>query len=228
VEDLSWLAMARHGESTGNVARARAVAAGAEVIDIPQRDADVPLTDAGRAQAAALGTWLAGLDRPPTAVVVSPYLRTTETARIALDTAGLRLPVRTDERLRDRELGVLDRLTGQGIRARYPEEAARKRHLGKFYYRPPAGESWADVALRLRGLRADLRQEYAGGRVFAVAHDAVIVLMRYVIEGLDEVELLKVERKLVGNASVTTWEDDGGGLRLTMFNNVDHLQVRQT
>ena len=45
----------------------------------------------------------------------------------------------------------------------YPDEAKRRDLLGKFYYRPPGGESWADVALRIRsvlateGLRLRLR-----------------------------------------------------------------------
>ncbi len=32
-------------------------------------------------------------------------------------------PIRVDERLRDRELGVLDLLTMQGVKARFPQEA---------------------------------------------------------------------------------------------------------
>jgi broad specificity phosphatase PhoE len=44
----------------------------------------------------------------------------------------LDLPIRVDERLRDRELGVLDLLTMQGVKARFPQEAERRRWLGKF------------------------------------------------------------------------------------------------
>ena len=45
-------------------------------------------------------------------------------------------------------------MTRSGIREQYPEEAQRRDLLGKFYYRPPGGESWADVALRVRSLLA--------------------------------------------------------------------------
>ena len=45
-------------------------------------------------------------------------------------------------------------MTGAGIREQYPDEAQRRDLLGKFYYRPPGGESWADVALRIRSLLA--------------------------------------------------------------------------
>src|SRR5689334_11892492 len=109
----------------GNLADAAARDAGADELDLDERDADVPLSDTGREQAAAVGRWLAGLpeDERPTSVLGSPYRRAADTARIATDGTGLALTV--DERLRERDLGVLDGLTGDGIRARYPEESER-------------------------------------------------------------------------------------------------------
>ena len=71
--------------------------------------------------------------------------------------------MRLDERLRDRELGVLDRLTRRGVEARHPEEAELRRRLGKFYHRPAGGESWADIALRVRTALADLDRSRTGG-----------------------------------------------------------------
>jgi probable phosphoglycerate mutase len=50
-----WLV--RHGQSEGNVIRA-AAARDAEVLEIAARDMDVPLSDLGRRQATAFGTWL--------------------------------------------------------------------------------------------------------------------------------------------------------------------------
>ena len=105
----------RHGESAGNVARDLAEEQMLERIDIAQRDTDVPLSALGERQAAALGRWTAEQDDRPTVVWVSPYVRAQETARIALEAGGLDLPVRVDERLREREFGVLDGLTRKGI-----------------------------------------------------------------------------------------------------------------
>ena len=59
MEQLQWLAVVRHGQSTGNVTAQEAETAGVEEIDIPERDADVPLSDLGVRQATALGRWLA-------------------------------------------------------------------------------------------------------------------------------------------------------------------------
>ncbi|GAB2855950.1 histidine phosphatase family protein [Actinoallomurus bryophytorum] len=225
MSSLEWLAIARHGESIGNVAWRTAETNELEEIDVGLRDPDVPLSETGRRQAVALGRRLASLPAAerPTAVISSPYLRAAETARIALaEIAGP--PIRYDERLRDRETGILYALTGRGIAARFPEEAARKRLTGKFYYRPPGGESWADVALRLRSAMSDIERDHPGGRVLIVAHDAVVMLFRYIVEQLTEQQLLEIERTLVPNASLAIWSRREGEMRLVTFNSTDHLE----
>lgn len=221
---LQWLAMARHGESIGNVAWRAAESDHLDEIDIGMRDADVPLSEAGRRQAKALGRRLAALPagERPTAVISSPYVRAAETARIVVGEID-GPPIRYDERLRDRESGVLYALTWRGIAARFPDEAARKRLTGKFYYRPPGGESWADVALRLRSVLTDIKRDHPDGRVLVVAHDAVVILTRYIVEGLTEKQVLEIERTLVPNGSLTTWAHQDGELRLVTANSTDHL-----
>jgi broad specificity phosphatase PhoE len=226
VSALEWLAMVRHGESIGNVAWRAAEADQLDEIEIRLRDADVPLSETGRRQAAALGRRLAAMPpgERPTAVYSSPYVRAAETARIALAEIG-DPAIRFDERLRDRDTGVLFALTARGIAARYPEEAARKRLTGKFYYRPPGGESWTDVALRLRSALSDIERDHPGGRVLVVAHDAVVTLTRYIVERLTEQQVLQIERTLVPNASLTMWARQDGELRLVAFNSTEHLDA---
>jgi broad specificity phosphatase PhoE len=212
------LKLVRHGESVGNLADTAARDAGAEVLDLDARDADVELSDTGRDQARALRAWVDGLDPGdrPTLVVASPYRRAAETAALALE--GLDLRVDYDERLRERDLGAFDGLTGAGIRARHPEEAARRKKLGKFYYQPPSGESWADVAQRVRSFLADLRFGYDDERVWLFTHQAVIMSFRYVLEGIDEADLLDLDRSTpIPNASVTTFRRSGSMLELDGF-----------
>jgi broad specificity phosphatase PhoE len=225
---VSELLLIRHGESQGNVAAAEAHSAGAHQIDVPARDADVDLSDLGRKQATALGAGLAALapEARPQALVVSPYVRARETARLACDEAGLDLPTRVDDRLRDRELGVLDRLTFAGVEARYPEEAERRRWQGKFYHRPAGGESWVDVALRLRSWWSDLDREPQAERLIVVSHDVVIALLRYVCEGLDEEQVLELARSTpLRNASLSRLvrETDGSWTAAT-YDEVSHLR----
>ncbi len=217
-----WLV--RHAESMGNVADARAHEQGAGRLELDVRDPDVPLSDTGCAQAQALGRWMADLPdgERPTAVLSSPFTRALTTARLAAEPLGLR--VRPDERLRERDFGAFDGMTGAGIREEYPDEARRRDLLGKFYYRPPGGESWADVALRIRSLLTTEALRHDGERLMVVAHQAVIMVFRYVLEELTEQELLDVDRReRVANASVTRYETRDGGLRLVEFNAVHHL-----
>lgn len=206
----------------GNVAAREAAAAGREEIDIDVRDADADLTHHGRRQAETVGAWLATLraDQRPEVAVVSPYLRTRRTAEIALQRLGADMPVRLDERIRDRELGVLDRLTAIGVEARYPAEAAARHKLGKFYHRPAGGESWADVLLRVRSALSDLRADYPDQRLLVVTHDVVVLLFRYVIEGLDEAGVMDISRRISPvNCGVTSYELDAErGLVLQGYN----------
>ncbi len=234
---VTELMLVRHGESVGNVAASAAEVARQEVIDLDTRDADTPLSALGSEQAVALGDWLRDASRAsgPDVVWVSPYVRAVQTATIALDAAGVDLPMHQDERLRDRELGVLDLLTTTGVDERFPAEAARRRHLGKFYYRPPGGESWADLTLRVRAFLADLDRWETDRRVLVVAHDAVLMTVRYVCERLTETEVLELGRRHpVRNAAVTRLvrraPDHAGPPRweLTAFNDDAHLQRQGT
>ena len=218
---LGWpsvLSILRHGESTGNVADRLAHERGAEVVEVEGRDMDVPLSERGVAQARAFGRWLGRqpVDEQPQSLLCSPYVRTLQTARLVVEESGLDdLAVEVDERLREREFGVLDRLTGAGMRARMPQEWERRVSLGKFYHRPPGGESWADVALRLRLVVDEVRRDRAGERVLLVGHQVGVLVLRYVLEGLDERRLLEVgSARQVPNCSLTVWEhDERGGLR---------------
>jgi broad specificity phosphatase PhoE len=223
------LVLVRHGESTANVAAAAAEGGQAEAIDLPCRDADIELSQTGHDQADALGERLGSLPtaRRPEAVWASPYRRAHDTAAIALRTAGLDLAIRTDERLRDRELGILDGLTARGVQVRFPAEAARSAWLGKFYHRPPGGESWVDLAQRLRTLLADVDRIHDGRRVLVVCHDALVVMTRYVCEGLTEAEVLDIEKVPVRNASLSRLvrPSGEGWWTLDTYNDVAHLEA---
>lgn len=216
------LLLIRHGESTANVAAAAAEAAGADVIAVEARDADVTLSPLGELQAGALGARLRDALPRDAVVFSSPYLRAIQTARFAL---GEEVPLRIDERLRDRELGILDRLTAVGVERRLPLEAERRRWSGKFYYRPPGGEAWTDVALRIRSFLRDAVPDGAPDGVTVVfAHDAVVSLFLYVLLGMTEAELAEhLLTHPVANASVTELTFDGAAWTLHAFADDTHL-----
>lgn len=202
----------RHGESAGNVARDAAEAQGMDLIDIVTRDADVPLSDLGTEQAAALGRWFSTrppLDQP-TVLMSSPFVRAQQTC--AAVAAALAIPladVQSDERLREKEFGVLDLHTRQGIVTKFPELATQRARVGKFYFRPPGGESWCDVILRVRSIVEVLRRDHVEDRVLIVAHQVIVNCFRYLLEGMDEAQILAVDREGdVPNCGVTEYGFD--------------------
>jgi broad specificity phosphatase PhoE len=226
----------RHGQSAGNLARDKAEAAGSPLIDIATRDMDTPLSPLGELQADAVGRWFGELadDARPNVVLCSPYVRALQTARRLMASAGIDrddVTMVCDERLREKEFGILDRLTVHGIRAKYPELSEQRRHVGKFYFRPPGGESWCDVILRLRSVIEMITREYRRERVLVVAHQVTVNCMRYLLERLNESEILAIDREAdVPNCGVTSYEFDPalgrhGKLAPRLVNFVSPLQV---
>ena len=204
----------RHGESAGNVARNAAMSAGSTHIVIEHRDVDVPLSALGERQSRAIGRWFGrkpAAERPEI-ILTSPYLRAQMTAHLIRSEGGLAdetLDFVVDERLREKEFGILDRLTQAGIEKLHPDQAEFRRLLGKFYHRPPAGESWCDVILRLRSALDTISLHYSGRRVLIVAHQVVVLCFRYLIENMTEQQILQIDAEGdVANCSVTEYAFD--------------------
>jgi len=136
-----------------------------------------------------------------------------------------------DERLREKEFGVLDRLTRAGIESRFPDQAEARTRIGKFYHRPPGGESWCDVVLRLRSVIETITREYRRERVLVVSHQVIVNCFRYLLERLDERRILEIDREAdVPNCSVTSYRFDRtrgrqGKLVLDLVNFVAPLEA---
>lgn len=237
---LNWPAkmwLVRHGQSQGNVARDAAHQAGLHEIAITVRDVDVPLSELGERQAKAAGDWFASMpqDEQPEVLLCSPYLRARQTAKIICEAGALadgpNHPI-VDERLREREFGIFDRLTTTGIRARFPAEAEHRKMLGKFYHRPPGGESWADVILRLRSMLNTINLHYCDRRVMVVCHQVVVLCFRYILEELDEAEILRIDKQAdILNCGICAYDfdPDSQGLcvtKLALWNHGAPLESR--
>ena len=114
-------------------------------------------------------------------------------------------------------------------RAAVPDEAAYRVRLGKFYYRPPAGESWCDVILRLRSALDTISLHYGSKRVLIIAHQVVVLCLRYLLENLDEKTVLAIDAEgEVANCSVTEYafraqQGSSGKLILQRYNFVAPL-----
>jgi broad specificity phosphatase PhoE len=226
---MNHLVIVRHGESQRNVGKQAAQAAGRLEYGGDVRDMDVALTTCGVRQAEATGEFLSQkfrFDR----VFVSPYLRTAQTAQLMMKHFKHTAESTIEERIREKEFGILDGLTKKGIHEKYPDEERRRERDGKYYYRPPGGESYPDVALRVHSFIGTLVRECARQSVLLVCHSVIVLAFRRLLERLTEKELLAIDRdpeQDVCNCSVTWYEFDPragnkGRLVLREFNGVHY------
>ena len=226
---MNQLVIVRHGESQRNIGKQAAQAAGRLEYGEGVRDMDVALTACGTRQAETTGKYLSGkfkLDR----AFVSPYLRTVQTAQLMLKPFSNPIEVTLEERIREKEFGILDGLTKKGIHEKYPVEERRRERDGKYYYRPPGGESYPDVALRVHSFIGTLVRECARQSVLLVCHSVIVLAFRRLLERMTEKELLAIDRdpeQDVCNCSVTWYEfdpraGDRGRLMLREFNGVHY------
>lgn len=131
---------------------------------------DIPLNARGRAQAQAVGLALRErFDLTSFACLSSPLGRASETLSLILaQVAGRPRALGTDQRLAEKAFGEWEGLDAQAIAARYPLQHA-ERARAPYGFRAPGGESYADVAERVRPLLASLQ-----GPTLLVAHGGLI------------------------------------------------------
>ena len=211
----------RHGESVANVALRSAIEKEYDRIDVVGRDANIPLSERGELQARAVGSWFRDLpqDDRPERVLSSPFRRARQTAELIIAEGGLDVDLQLDERLREKELGSLGKLTHKGLEHLEPTQALLQHELGKFYYRPPGGESWCDIISRLRSLLYNFVLHEDQRRVLFVCHQAVTACLRYIFEHLDEEAVLRIDRESpASNCGISQFNvsDESGRARMRL------------
>lgn len=181
--DLVWI---RHGHSEGNLAMEEAKQGNESLFtpDFKERPGHRwRLTDEGREQATSAGNWVtqnigSRFDR----YYCSPYIRTQETAgHLALPDAEWRL----DQRLRERDWGEIGSMP-RGEQRKLYSQSLRIQKIDALYWRPPGGESIADVRMRVRTFFDTLHRECEGLSVIVVTHGEVMSAVRGALEYLSD------------------------------------------
>ena len=185
----------RHAQSERNLERERMEKYNSDqlMFSIKKRDKDIELTDKGKEQ--VLKTAKALKNEKIDLVFTSPYLRTKQTTELLLNGMNISPEYRIDDRLREKEWGILDMYTKKGIMQKYPEEYERRKREGKYYYRPPGGESYADIGLRLYSFMGSLIRSGSNKNVLIVTHSVVVKMFRKVIEKLEEEDILNIDKE---------------------------------
>jgi alpha-ribazole phosphatase len=164
----------RHGALPGNGSARRFIG-----------QTDIPLSDSGRRQAAL---WR---DRWRTirwaAVWCSDLARSRETARIVAEDAAV--PIRISPTLREIDLGAWEGMTFAAVRRRWPAAwEARGKRLAD--YRPPGGESFADLRDRVIPLLPEIAA--SSGPVLVAGHAGVNRVMLCHLLGMKLSDLFRI------------------------------------
>jgi probable phosphoglycerate mutase len=147
---------------------------------------DSPLTEAGVAQARAIGRRLAQLPDAWTAeIVASPIGRARRTAElIAAELAGREIGF--DDRLREISLGSWDGLDRDEIAACRP--GIFDNYDGSWYFDTPDGETYGEFASRIGASLAAL----AGRPAIVVTHGIVTRVLRGIYTGISRAEAFRL------------------------------------
>lgn len=172
---MTRLLLVRHGESTWNALRQL------------QGQADAPLSDRGRRQAARLAALIR--DLAPSRIVCSDLARTSETAGILGYASAVR-----DKRWREIDVGEWTAASLDDLRRDRPDAFAGWR-AGT--YTPPGGESWESFCARIGGALEELAGP-PGETVLVITHGGVIRAACALLVGLQPSYIIPV-----GPASLT-------------------------
>ncbi len=162
------------------------------------------LNDEGRAQARAVGAWLAPLAESVGAVVASPVRRTLETAEIVAEL--LDQDVEVEHGFAEMEFGAWDGKTFLEVAEQHPEDLDA--WLGSLEVAPGGGESFRVVEKRVLDGLQRLLEEHSGKTIVVVSH---VTPIKTLVAHAVDAPLSAVFRMELSPASVTVLAFFRGG-----------------
>lgn len=165
---------------------------------------DIPLNAQGLQQAADLAAGLSGQHFD--ALYSSDLLRARQTAQTLAD--ALRLPLRLDARLREVMLGEWQGETHGDVQARFPDLWA-ERYANPAEFRPPAGETIAEMAARSYPVLDELAAAYPNGRVLLVSHGILLAALICRARGIS-LSQIYAQNPANAKAEIIHWPPEDG------------------
>lgn len=179
------LVLVRHGQSEANYAKRLSEEGDHEAMKklLGRHTASYRLTDIGREQAAKTGQYIRERFGKFDRYFTSEYVRALETA------ACLDLPDaewKADFYMTERAWGDLDSLHEDERREKFATELDRQ-DIEPFFWKPPNGESLAEVCLRVDRILNTLARECSDKRVIIVCHGEVMWAFRIRLEQMSQI-----------------------------------------
>ena len=180
---------------------------------LPGRAPGLHLSEAGEAQAQAVGRRLASQEKLKVdAIYASPLERTKETAGFIASALGLK--VKTDKGLLEADIGDW---TGQELKAVAKTPEWKIVHSYPSGFRFPGGESFVEMQTRTVSALERLRQAHAGQTIVAVSHaDTIKAAVAHALG----THLDLFQRIVISPCSVTAIAYGDGGPTVLSVNSV--------
>ncbi len=182
-----------------------------------QGQADPPLNDWGREQAARLGARLA--DQPADALICSDLLRARQTAE-PLARAWRMTPV-LRPRLREQAFGDLEGLDVPTIQQQHPELWARWLEQRADFALPGGGESLRTFHTRVVADVVELAAQYPGRVLAVVTHGGVLDMLWRTVHGLPLDGLRECD---IPNTGINRLRWEGDRLHVVQWADAAHLE----
>ncbi len=176
---------------------------------------ETDLTPLGESQARALGERLAAVEFH--ACYTSDYSRAFRTAALALGERGL--TPRVDPDLRELHYGEWELEREPEVRRRYPEQHRLMRYEDPAW-RPPGGESVADVRARTSAAFDRIVKAHPGKNVLVISHGTAINCLLSGVLAMAETHVFRLD---VGNCGLTVLEVRAGRTYALSINETAHL-----
>ncbi len=199
-----YLYMIRHGETVWN----------RDLLFTGQ--SDIELTDRGRAQAAALGRRLAGVDF--TRIYASDLTRALETAQIVSGQSAE--AVTADPRLREADFGDWEGASWASLSEKCPDELARWRE-NPAEIAVPGGESFRQLLVRTEAAMQDIIASHEDGNILIVSHAGTIRMYLAAILGADINQIWRLRQD---NAALNLLQVSEGEPFINLLNDTTHLE----
>jgi broad specificity phosphatase PhoE len=174
------------------------------------RHDDQPISAFGRKQASKLLKYFSKI--PIKSIYISEYIRTEQTARPLA--RKLKIAPIVDKRLNEIDIGLVDRLSNDEIRDRYPEVWKASQDWNRDF-RWPEGETGLEAQKRIVNfINEQVNQE---GGILIIAHDGIIRLLICHVLGLLVYRRINFQ---VDTASVTEieWDKNNSRWKLIRLN----------
>ena len=168
---------------------------------------DHPLDEVGRQQATEIASVLKVIDR----VISSPLIRATQTA----DAFGL--PVELDPRFIEIDYGDFDGMLQKDVPSLTWKQWRRDNH-----FRPPNGETLAELDIRVREALSELVDEARNKNIVIVSHVSPI---KAAIAWTIGTDVGSSWRMLLDRASISRIEITENGPSMRGFNDTSHLKM---